>query len=90
MSLVVRTWWLYYADYADDGGLRGVCIVRNASFLGAALEARRLGISPGGQVQGWPVPPEFEAELAPHLGKHLTEEQALAIRAAVVVPTRRS
>jgi hypothetical protein len=76
VSLQLYTWWL---SYADIRGPRGVCIVRETSFLAAVAEARRLGISPGGQCRGHAAPPKFEAELESHLGKYLTNEQAMSI-----------
>ena len=48
----------YYLSYADDVGFRGACIVRGRCVVTAGFEARRLGISPGGQVLGAHVPKE--------------------------------
>lgn len=68
-------WWLSYADEQTDES-RGVAVVRADSFLGAAAEARRLGISPGGQVQGFEAPLEEEVALRPYEGKLLSPEEA--------------
>ncbi len=46
---------LVWLSYADDKRSRGVILLEAQSFLEAASEARRLGISPGGQVSGFPV-----------------------------------
>lgn len=47
--------WMYLS-YAGDDGFHGACVVQGGDVVEAAAEARRLGISPGGQVLGVPVP----------------------------------
>lgn len=72
-------WWL---SYADDNGFRGVVITRAYNFIGACLRAKQLGVSPGGQTQGFPLPPEAEAEIKPaDLDRCLTEEEIKEYRA---------
>ena len=51
-------WYLSYASEKEDKFL-GVCIVEAPDFLSAALRARVLKISPGGQVVGAEFPPEI-------------------------------
>ena len=51
------SWW--YLSYAMDDQFLGPCIVRGESFLLACENARNvLGVSPGGQVLGMPIPEE--------------------------------
>lgn len=68
-------WWLSYVDEWRDVS-RGVVVVRAASFFGAVARARKLGISPGGQVRGWVAPAEHEAELEPYVDRFIPEEEA--------------
>ena len=56
----MASWWL---SYADADGFRGACIVTGPDFLGACSTAKKLELSPGGQVRGVEIP----AELAPHI-----------------------
>lgn len=51
----MKWWWL---SFADDDGFRGVTIVQGDNIASAAKSAHRLGINPGGQVLGFPMPPE--------------------------------
>ena len=67
-------WWL---SYADDNGFRGVVITRAESFLMACTRANLLGVSPGGQVQGFDLPPEAEEEIEmTDLDRCLNQEEA--------------
>lgn len=56
-----KLWWL---SYADDEGFRGVVITYAVDFLAACMKAKILGVSPGGQVRGFELPPEAEEEVA--------------------------
>lgn len=73
-------WWL---SYADEDGPRGVVVAEGSSFLVACVRARTLGVSPGGQVQGFEVPPEQLAALEPLEGTFLTVERAQQLGEAV-------
>jgi len=45
----MATFWL---SYAEEGNFLGACIVEGDDFVGACIEAKRVGLSPGGQVLG--------------------------------------
>ena len=47
---------LWYLSYADDDGFRGAIYVEAHGPTNAALKARNLKLSPGGQVAMFPVP----------------------------------
>jgi hypothetical protein len=49
-------WW--YLSYVKDERFVGACIVRGGDFLEAVASVGRLGVSPGGQILGVPVPEE--------------------------------
>lgn len=51
-----------YLSYADCAGFRGACIVPGDDVVQAAKEARRLGISPGGQVISVEIDPKLIPE----------------------------
>jgi hypothetical protein len=69
-------WWL---SYADDNGFRGVVITRARSFLLACTRAHLLNVSPGGQVQGFELPPEADDEIKlEDLDRCLNEEESRA------------
>jgi hypothetical protein len=44
-------WWLSYAD-EDKNEFLGACIIFSETFVDACRVAKRLGLSPGGQVAG--------------------------------------
>lgn len=70
----------YWLSYAQEK-FNGVLIVKGDSFLDAAIEAHRLGLSPGGQVAGIPIPLDkldnFPAEFRNRL---LTKEEAKSFK----------
>jgi len=53
------TFWLSFADGNRPKGtqLLGVCIVDAPDFLAAIHLCHKIGINPGGEVQGGPFPP---------------------------------
>lgn len=72
-------WWL---SYADDNGFRGVVITRAESFMAACTRARALDVSPGGQVQGFELPPEADDDIKlTDLDRCLTEAEIKEYRA---------
>lgn len=53
------TWfWLSFADPGKPRGSQflGVVIVLAPDFLGAVRKAHALGLNPGGEVRGYPMP----------------------------------
>jgi hypothetical protein len=46
----------YYLSFAGEEGFRGACIVEARGMLGAVSRCNVLGINPGGEVMGMPVP----------------------------------
>lgn len=53
----MSVWWL---SFANDGGFLGGALVRGDTFPHAIAEAHRLGINPGGEVQGVELPGDDE------------------------------
>lgn len=53
----VVSWWL---SFADENGCRGVCIVDAPGFMLAVTMANMHGCNPGGEVQGFEVPPDSD------------------------------
>lgn len=51
---------LSYLSYAGEDGFRGGVVVEGDNIIDAAKEARRLGISPGGEVLWLPVPDHMQ------------------------------
>jgi len=47
---------LFYLSFASEAGFLGVAIVEADDFLDAVKCAHELGINPGGQVLGFPLP----------------------------------
>jgi hypothetical protein len=69
-----KLWWL---SYANDEGFRGVVITYASDFLSACMKSKMLGVSPGGQVRGFELPPEAESEIAAQdLDRCLNQEEA--------------
>lgn len=69
-------WWLSFADpkKPDGNQFLGVACVEAFDFISACVEAWRLGINPGGEVAGCPLPePPEEA-----LRNQLASESELA------------
>lgn len=48
-------WWL---SFSDEQACLGVAIVDGDDVVEATMRAHMLGINPGGQVLGIPVPPD--------------------------------
>lgn len=71
-------WWLSYVDETVDES-RGVAIVRAQTFFEAVAKARRLGISPGGQLKGFEAPTAYESVLGPFENRHLSAVEARAL-----------
>jgi hypothetical protein len=70
----MKLWWL---SYADESGFRGVVITRAEGFLMACARSNLLGISPGGQVQGFELSSKAEEDFAAgDLDRCLSEEEA--------------
>lgn len=57
----------WYLSFADDnrGGFLGACVVEGFDIVSATIRAHELGINPGGQVLGLPMPHEHEDDY-PH------------------------
>jgi len=51
-----RTWW--YLSYASQTAFLGAVILEAYGFVDAVMQSTFLGLSPGGQVMGWALPPE--------------------------------
>jgi hypothetical protein len=66
-------WWLSFV--ADEGGNLGVAFVHADEFEEALERAWDLEINPGGSAQGFPLPDEARSELAPLIGRLLSEQE---------------
>lgn len=66
-------WWI---SFADEKGFRGVIITEAVGFMTALQKTHRLGISPGGQVRGIPVPADADVKFfdKKHHDKVLSKE----------------
>ena len=74
-----KLWWL---SFVGDEGFLGVVIVEADDFLDAVMMSHHFDINPGGQVQGWPVPPENVADVPPdHIGRLLSRADLDAVEA---------
>jgi hypothetical protein len=72
-------WWL---SFATQERFLGLALVHAAGYMTAVVKARELGINPGGEVAGWPIPaqagdpPEeyqhtlLDKDTADHLAEH--------------------
>lgn len=65
-SIPRQLWWL---SYAGDEGFRGAVIVAGSEFTEAVMRVNLLGINPGGEIQGMPVP-EQAIDLIPDKWKN--------------------
>lgn len=54
--------WLSFADPKLPQGTQflGVAIVKAKGFMHAVTRAHDLGVNPGGEVAGYPCPPDWE------------------------------
>lgn len=66
------TWWLSFA--LKDGKTSYVVIVDAPSFEEAHQKACRLGLNPGGEVLGFPIPTGFPEHSLPR-DRFLTPEE---------------
>ena len=66
--------WLSFSDSSRPSGEQfvGVVIVRSVNFLGAIVRAHALGLNPGGEVAGYPMPRSVPDEFVERL---LSQEQ---------------
>jgi hypothetical protein len=73
-------WWL---SYVGEEGSRGVVLVEAEGFLPACQKAHQLGLSPGGEVFGTPVPAQWRARCLPFVDKLSTRQELEAAMLAV-------
>lgn len=66
---------LWYLSYAGESGFNGGLILEAASFADAIIESHRQKLSPGGEVLGFPVPPDWEERLQSYVGRLLSETE---------------
>lgn len=78
-------WWLSFINPDLPRGARnlGVAIVPATDISTAADKAWELGCNPGGEVAGWPLPPQ---PVVPdeYIGKLLTLDEADKLRSAML------
>lgn len=60
--------WLSFCDPARPAGEQflGVAIIAAEDFENAVMRAHELGINPGGEVRGLPVPADSVERVFPH------------------------
>lgn len=77
----MRLWWLSFADGTKPTGEQflGVAIVEALGFIEAVRVAHLLGINPGGEVRGGPVPTEPYPETVRN--RLLSKDEILALGA---------
>jgi hypothetical protein len=67
-----KVMWL---SFADEGGFRGVIIIKAHGIADALTKCNVLGINPGGQVAGHEIPDEYALNIkADEMNKCLTKE----------------
>lgn len=66
-------WWLSFADADLPPGRQflGVAVVRAQDLSWASIEAHRLGINPGGEVQAYRLPDDLERFIPPRFFNRL-------------------
>jgi hypothetical protein len=79
--------WLSFCDpHKGVGGqFLGVVVVRERGFTSALMFTHRMGLNPGGEVQGSELPsePRFEKVLKGHFNRLLLREEAIWLSEAV-------
>lgn len=70
---------LIYLSFAGEEGFRGACIVHGSNVLEGAMQAKRLGINPGGEVIGVPLPVDFEGLNKYPINKLLSADELRSI-----------
>lgn len=65
-------WWMSFA--LDDNKTGYACIVEADTFIGAHRRTIELGINPGGELLGFPIPAGSEEESLPR-DRLLTEDE---------------
>jgi hypothetical protein len=64
-----------FLSFATDSEFRGACVVKGANVRGAVMNARKLGIWPGGEVIGQVIPAEHLKEFPPDARERLLTER---------------
>jgi hypothetical protein len=77
MAEKVELWWLSFADPGLPEGSQflGVVILEAAGLADAVTKSHLLGLNPGGEILGYPVPGWIPREWQ---GRLLTKEEAVA------------
>lgn len=80
-------YWLSFADASLPKGSQflGAVIVEAASLIAAVQEAHRLGINPGGEVAGYPIPDRVCVKIAASWkGRLLTRDDSNALQREIL------
>jgi hypothetical protein len=78
-----QLFWLSFVhiDRAIGDRCVGACVVEADDFVGAIEEAWRLGINPGGEVAGLPIPADKYSKFPESMRTRLlTRDEAKAIQ----------
>jgi hypothetical protein len=84
---------IWYLSFATTERFLGAAVIEAHEMLDAVAEAHRLGINPGGEVLGVPVPEEHEAEARTVMNRLLSRADMVKLGMAprrVHVRTKRS
>lgn len=66
----------WFLSYAAEDGFRGGFVVEGPDFFSACKRVIKLGLSPGGQVLGDPVPDGVDpVKIAPYLDRKLSSAE---------------
>ncbi len=66
---------LWYLSFAGDDGFHGGIFVNAVDLIDAVAQTNRLGINPGGEVLGFPVPHNMPHPSQKLVEKLLTKDQ---------------
>lgn len=85
MSNAQSLYWLSFCDPDMPKGhaFLGVAIVHAFDFEGAVQEAWNLGINPGGEVMGFPIPSVVDNLVREDTGRLLSKEKAETLSATL-------
>jgi hypothetical protein len=73
---------LWYFSFAGEEGFRGGLIIHAKSFCGAVTLSHRLGVNPGGELQGMEIAGEIAATVdAKWIGRLLSRTELEAMDA---------
>ena len=74
-----KWWWLSFVDPKnrdnDGSAFLGACVVEGNDLIDAVKMAHKLGVNPGGDVTGLPVPEAKQAEFAKYKDRLVSQSE---------------